>query len=443
MTITIERTEAEKALVKHFYKYGAKLPGNTKITELRKSAIETFNKLGLPHRRIEEWKYTDLRPKILAAFAPPLVKKVFIDQSTLNQRLGPLAKLDAIRLIFVNGKFEASLSNTSIIDNLELKFTPISLALHEKHFTDTHDEIYQSNDLDPIVSLNTAFMSDGAALSLSSSPPKPIHIVHIATGTQPATITTRNMISVAKGIKATIVESFFTDSNQPMQINALTQLNVASGAEVAHIKIQRESQLSTHLSKWLVNLGAKSIYRGFQYSEGANLSRNEIKVGFKGANATADISGIDLLRDEQHCDTFVHVDHAEPECKSRELFKLVLDGCSRGIFQGKVKVHSRAQKTDGKQVAQALLLSSGCEFNSKPELEIYADDVSCGHGSTCAEIDLDLIFYFRSRGIPEATARELLIQSFVAESLEKIEDQSIFEELSKVIHDWFARISTY
>ena len=234
------------------------------------------------------------------------------------------------------------------------------------------------------------------------------------------------------------VETHVTLGQQAVQTNSLTHLGIGAGAVVDHIKIQRENTSSTHLSNWLVDLWAESTYHGFQYTSGAQLARNQIDIYFKGEGSSADVSGVDLIRGNQHCDTTMVIDHAEPGCTSRELFKLVLDDDARGVFQGKVVVASKAQKTDGKQMAQALMLSESCEFDSKPELEIYADDVACGHGSTCAEIDPDLIFYCRSRGIPEDVARGLLTESFVAEAIDKVQDETVADALGALARDWLA-----
>ena len=442
MTVTMQKTGAETALAQYFAEFGAQLPGNASVAELRKSAIETFNRQGLPHRRIEEWKYTDLRANMQVAFAPALAAGGSVDRATVDQHLGALAEIDAMRLTFVDGMFAASLSDKADRGSGGVEFMPISQALSDQCFADLHSEPHPIIDTGSIGALNTAFMSDGAALAIAASPAKPLHIVHIATGGEPASIVTRHVVSIAEGVTATLIESHIALGNEAAQINALTQLGIAANAKVTHIKVQREIETSTHLSKWIVDLGTESAYRAFQYSAGAHLARNEIDINFKGPDATADISGVDLLRGEQHCDTTMVIDHAEPGCESRELFKFVLDDRARGIFQGKVVVHPRAQKTDGKQMAQALMLSPDCEFDSKPELEIYADDVACGHGSTCAEIDPDLVFYCRSRGIPEAAARALLVESFVAEAIEKIENDVISEALSNTARDWFARLDT-
>ena len=200
--------------------------------------------------------------------------------------------------------------------------------------------------------------------------------------------------------------------------------------------MQRDRDDAFHLSTWLVELGADARYDAFQFSTGASLTRNQVYLCFAGEGSAADISGAFLLRARQHCDTTLLVEHRVPRCTSRELFKGVLDGEARGVFQGKIIVSPGAQKTDGKQMAGALLLSETAEFDSKPELEIFADDVVCGHGSTSGQIDEELLFYLEARGIPESQARALLIQAFVGEALEKVEDETLREALGHASADW-------
>ena len=187
-----------------------------------------------------------------------------------------------------------------------------------------------------------------------------------------------------------------------------------------------------------VSVGANALYRAAQLTPSAGLARNEIRISLEGRDSKFDFAGVALGRNGDHIDTTMEIRHLAPGCQSRELFKTVIDDRARAVFQGKVYVAQAAQQTDGKQMAQALMLSADAEFDSKPELEIYADDVACGHGSTCAEIDPALIFYCQSRGIPEAQARALLIESFVGDAIEKIDNPSIRRAMSEVALGWLS-----
>ena len=435
MTVSIQKTEAETAIAAHFADIAGQLPGVDQVAQTRKAAIAHFESSGLPHRRIEEWKYTDLRASLKTAYAPTSATPTDVTRAKLDAALGPLADLDAVCLVFVDGRFAADLSDRDAVGD-GVQFMPMSEALNDTCFAEMHGKPNAAIDGSAVGALNTAFMSDGAGLMLSANPPKPLHVVHVNVASAQSAVTTRNVIAVMDGVAATIIESHVTLGQEAVQTNTLTHLGIGAGAVVDHIKVQRENDKSTHLSTWLVDLWTESTYRGFQFTSGAIMARNQIDIYFKGEGSSADVSGVDLIRGNQHCDTTMVIDHAEPGCTSRELFKLVLDDEARGVFQGKVVVASKAQKTDGKQMAQALMLSETCEFDSKPELEIYADDVACGHGSTCAEIDPDLVFYCRSRGIPEDVARGLLTESFIAEAIDKVQDEGIAEALSALARDW-------
>jgi len=216
----------------------------------------------------------------------------------------------------------------------------------------------------------------------------------------------------------------------------VTEVDIGTEASATHFKVQREDENSFHLGTWLVSLGQDARYQAFQFSTGALLSRNQVYAKFTGEGSSLDVSGALLMRGHQHCDTTLLIEHRVPRCVSRELFKAVLDGEARGVFQGKIVVSPGAQKTDGKQMAQALLLSESAEFDSKPELEIFADDVVCGHGATSGQIDEDLLFYLEARGIPEAQARALLVQAFVGEALERIEHEALRDALSRASAEW-------
>jgi Fe-S cluster assembly protein SufD len=267
-------------------------------------------------------------------------------------------------------------------------------------------------------------IGDGAKLA------KPLLLVFVRAGREPRLVAVRSMLRVGAGAQATIVEAHVALPGAVAgQANVLTQIGVGDGAGVLHAKLTLEGAGATHLASWQARLGADATYRVFHLTAGTGLVRQHLAPTFAGEGGRLDFAGCFLGRDAEHIDTTMLVDHAVPGCTSRELMKGVLAGRARGVFQGKVIVRPDAQKTDGKQMAQALMLSEEAEFDSKPELEIFADDVVCGHGSTAAQLDDDLLFYLRSRGIPLAQARGLLIESFVGEAFDKIEDEKLREAL--------------
>lgn len=438
MNVGLMKTKAEQALTEGFDAIAKRLPGSEAVREQRRRAIGTFAALGLPHRRIEEWKYTDLRSLLKEAFAPAVGEAAAPGEAELQAALGPLAALDAYRVVVVDGAYNRALSSNQLPDALTVQ--PMSDVLAASAGGSGETLVRARRENDALDALNTAFATDGAVVRIADGArlDKPLLLVFARTGSQRKAITTRNVVSIGKGARATLVESFVALAGAAAegQWNAATEVVVGDGAAVTHVKVIAETDQSVHLGSASADIGADANYRAFQYTAGPGLARNQIFVTFSGEGGKLDCSGAFLATGNQHIDTTLVVDHAVPHCESRELYKGVLDGSARGIFQGKVIVRPHAQKSDGKQMAQALMLSPDAEFDSKPELEIYADDVICGHGSTSAEINPDHIFYCKSRGIPEKEARALLIEAFVGEAMEKLEDETLRELLMEAARTW-------
>jgi Fe-S cluster assembly protein SufD len=297
------------------------------------------------------------------------------------------------------------------------------------------DALNASSDL----LFNTALFTDGAVIDVPDGTEIAQPIVIVSSTQANAMSALRHLIRVGEGAKVTIVEVERAPvSAGARQSSSLTQISIADGAEVVHVRVVEAHQGSIHLGHWQVGLGANVTYKPFQFTLGEGLVRNGLNVAFDGSNSNFDYGAAAIVHGSGHADSTLVVDHKVPHCTSRELYKAVLDGHARAVFQGKVIVQPGAQKTDGKQMAQALMLSPDAEFDSKPELEIYADDVVCGHGSTAAEIDPDLVFYCTSRGIPAAVARALLIESFIGEAIDKVEHEGLREALLGIARDSLA-----
>jgi Fe-S cluster assembly protein SufD len=439
MTVAATRTKAEQALSRNFEAVLPKLPGGRAVVEARKAAIGTFTALGLPHRRIEEWKYTDLRSALKEALPPATGDAGNVTAQGIDVALGPLAALDAHRLVFVDGVHNPKLSNIGGVKGLEVSSLAAALAK-------SGDGLIREGapSQEAVVALNTAFMTDGAILRVAKGAAlaKPLLVVFASAGTQAHLVTTRNIVRLDAGARAILLEAHVALSGSGSgQANSLTEVALGDGAHLTHLECTLAGAGASHLATWLVTLGAETTYRAFQLTAGTGLARNTVFATFKGERAKLDISGLFLGRRAEHIDTTLVVDHAVPACESRELFKGVLAERARGVFQGKVIVRPDAQKSDGKQMAQVLMLSQDAEFDSKPELEIHADDVICGHGSTAAELDEDLLFYLRARGIPMAEARKLLIESFIGEALDRIEDERVREALTRLAQDRLEQLS--
>jgi Fe-S cluster assembly protein SufD len=430
MTVALTRTKAEQAFSEHFEAIAAKLPGGRAVAETRKAAIGAFAGLGLPHRRIEEWKYTDLRAALRETPAPAIGDATPVTAAELDAALDGLATLDAHRIVFVNGTYRSQLSTQAKMKGVDVA----SLA----GVLDTSPEVLDrpaALSQDAVIALNTAFATDGVLVHIKEGVQlaKPLLVVFVRAGREPRLVTTRNVIKAGDGAQVTLIEAHVTLAGASAgQANTLAQVAVGAGANVTHVKCTLEGTGVSHIGGCLASIGPDARYRQFHYTAGTGLVRNSVVVTFKGEGAKLDISGLFLGRGTEHIDSTLLIDHAVPGCESRELFKGVLADRARGVFQGKVIVRPHAQKTDGKQMAQVLMLSEDAEFDSKPELEIYADDVVCGHGSTVADLDADLLFYMRARGIPLGQARRLLIESFVGEALDQIDDESVREALAGV-----------
>ena len=295
-----------------------------------------------------------------------------------------------------------------------------------------------------VVALNTALVTDGALLDIKEGATlaKPVLILNVTAGPKAKLTSLRHTVTAGRNATATIIEAHVAIAGAAAgQSNTAVELTVDQGAAVTHLLASLEGGAATHVETITTTLGQAATLKSFQFHTGIGLGRTQTFVTFAGTDAKLDISGLMLGRARQHCDTTLVIDHAVPGCESRELFKAVLDDTARAVFQGKVIVRPHAQKTDGKQMAKALMLSEGCEFDSKPELEIYADDVVCGHGATVAEIDPGMMFYLRSRGIPQDEARAMLIESFVGEALEKIDDEGLRDALSQLARGWLQSLS--
>jgi len=444
MNVSVQqfRSKAEQAFLDLYANAEKALPGanNPFVADLRTQAIKAYGRLGLPHRRVEAWKYTDLRARLDDVHPLITALGAAIGEEVLEAALGKaIAAFPAYWLVIAEGELRVDLSDMSGLREAGVEVCSLAhlLEMPPEWLKDTLGRVSLRED-DPILALNTALMTGGVALRLPEglTLEKPIHLIHLDGTGEPASTFTRNVVVAETGASATVLESYGSTGLNGLQRNAVTEIMVGDKAAIHHIKLQQEAGDAFHLGVWLATLGADARYDAFQMSTGAALARNQIYVRFDGEGSATDVSGACLMRGRQHNDTTLIVEHRVPRCVSRELFKVVLDDEARGIFQGKIVVSPNAQKTDGKQMAQALLLSETAEFDSKPELEIFADDVVCGHGATSGQIDEDLLFYLESRGLPEAQARALLIQAFVGATFEQVENETLREAFAAASAAW-------
>jgi Fe-S cluster assembly protein SufD len=433
--VTTIKTAAETALANEFGQARTRLPGNGVIAEQRKAAFDLFAKEGLPHRRVEEWKYTDLRA--LMREAKPLASPPDAAAKARAKTTGKLlGDVETRRIVFVDGAFvpelsdlagqEAGLSVGSLADALTGGDATVAAHL---------GKVAPASDV--AVALNTALMGDGAVIRVAAGATigRPLHLLFVA-GEKPAATFTRSLVVVGEGARVMLIESHEGPPGSDYQVNAAVEFSVGERAHVDHVKIIGEGAQALHVSTLAVAVGAKARFNTFTFTIGGAVVRNQMFLNLDGEDTVAGIRGATLIKGRQHADTTLVANHIARSCQSREVFKTVLDGEAHGVFQGRIIVRHGAQKTDAKMMTQALLLSDRAEADNKPELEIFADDVQCGHGATAGALDEELKFYLMARGIPAAEAEALLIQAFLGEAIEGIEHAGLREALMDQVAEW-------
>ena len=407
------------------------------LSPLRNAAIATFSKLGFPTLHDEDWRFTNVAPIAGLPFQPArAIAANGAESKMLNE--AAFATLPGCRLVFVNGFFSQKLSrmekipNGARVENLSAALAKDS-ALIEKHlgkYAVTKDNAFAA--------LNQAFFADGAFISIPSGIEiaDPIQLFYISSAKQNGeTIQPRNLIIAGANSKATIIESYLSTGDAASFTNAVTEMVAGDNAAIEHIKLQDETGNAFHMATIAGEFGRASNVNVHSFALGAKLSRNNIRTKLAGEGLECILNGLYLTRDEQLADHHMIVEHAQPHCASHEYFNGILDGKSRGVFHGRIYVHPIAQKTDAKQTNKNLLLSDDATADTKPQLEIYADDVKCTHGATIGQLNAESIFYLRARGIPENVARRMLIHAFAGEIVERVKCAPAREELDKLVWD--------
>jgi len=429
------RTAAEQALAEAFAARAAARAGDP-LASRREAAFGRFAAEGLPHRRVEDWKYTDLRA--LMREAKPLAGPP--DAAAIARAKGAGAGLRGVgarRIVLVDGAFVPELSDLAALEpGLTIGSMAQALAAADKDIVGLVGTVAPTDDI--AAALNTAFMCDGIVLRIADGAAlaRPIHLIFAYTSAAAAAVFARSLVIVGNDARATLIESHEGPDDLDYQINNALELMIGDDAKVDHVKIGTEGSRALHISTLMAAIGARSELNDLSFTTGGAVVRNQLHLRYAGEGAAARIGGASLLRGRQHVDTTMVVDHAVRGGTSRELFKSVLDAESHAVFQGKIIVRPGAQQTDARMMTRALLLSEAAEADNKPELEIFADDVQCGHGATAGALDQDLLFYLRARGIPPHEAEALLIQAFVGEALETIGNDDLRGALADMAADW-------
>ncbi|MCK1639039.1 Fe-S cluster assembly protein SufD [Bradyrhizobium sp. 157] len=436
MNVVLAKNETGRALSESFAVVRDRLPGGGKIAEARNTAFEAYDRVGLPHRRLEDWKYTDLRALIREVL--PLATAP--DAATLKQAAAAV-KLQAIkgarRLVLVDGVFAPKLSE---LEGLEKGVTVRNLHdVLETGDAALQTQLFTPDNANPMVALNSAMMTDGVVIEIANGVvlKQPLQVIHVASGATPAAMFTRSLLRLGKDAGATLVESYIAaDGAKAYQAHDSLIVAIGDNSRLDHVRLVEDGRDAVNISSAVVTLGAHTHFNTFGMTSGAAVSRYQATIAFAGEGSRVETNGVNLLNGRQHADTTLFLDHAVPNCASREVFRAVVDGRGHSVFQGRIIVRPDAQKTDAKMMTRALLLSDEAEADNKPELEIFADDVTCGHGATTGALDENLLFYLRARGLSEKEAQALLIQAFVGEAIESIANDDLRELAIAAAQRW-------
>ena len=409
----VSRSTAESTLTRQFETQGA-----LARSPERAAAFKRFAERGLPTRRVESWHYTDLRAAMVDAAPLASVPDRTAVEAT-RRALAGRKKLGAARLLLLNGRFVEELSDA----------LPAGLTLVRK-------ESHRLEADDPMVALAEAMSLGGLAVQVSQGTriDQPIEILHIVSGEGALSLYSRTEIAAGAGAHASFVETFL-GAGPGVQRHALTSMEVGKGATLKHVVVV-EDDAELHLESQLAEIGEGAELNGFALVSGGALSRRQLFVKIEGEGAKVALGGLALLDGSRRADTTLQVVHSAPGGTSREFYRSIVDDEAAGTFQGKVIVSPGAQKTDGAMKSQAVLLSPQAQMNAKPELEIFADDVICGHGATVGSLDPEQVFYLRTRGVPKDEAEAMLLEAFGNEAIERVDDETLAEALRAPFRTW-------
>jgi Fe-S cluster assembly protein SufD len=412
---TPQLTPAETALIETFVARSADLPGDGELMLTRDSAVERI-KAGLPNRRVEAWHYTDLR-RLLSSVPE-------FDPTAKAEAIAPLVEGSRV-LPVLGGRAEAKSHDGVVVRRVEELLTEGAL----------NGLLKPLDQADAIGTINAAFAADGLSIDIPAGAEleSPLEIQNIHAGGQTHT---RHLVNVGEGARAVLVERQ-TGSGDAL-VSAVSHLTVGDGAEVLWVIQQEQPVGATYLGQFNATIGRDAKLTLFIMNAGGKLVRQEIRVRATGENGVFTLRGANLLAGDTHCDVTMVLDHAAYGATSTEIVRNVVLDKAQGVFQGQIRVAREAQKTDAKMACNTLLLTDEGEFSTKPELEIFADDVACGHGATVTDIHKDHLFYLMARGVPEKEARGLLVKAFLAEVVEELPHDALVEALEAKLDGWFA-----
>jgi len=439
MVETIEASQA-KFTEKHleaFERFEGFAAGSSWVYPLRKAGIARFAELGFPSTANEDWRFTNLTPLTSLPFRPVLEIPRQLPELSVIEKL-PLSQLPAVRLVFVNGHYAPSLSAPQALP-AGLAVMSLAEAIKSNHpALEKHLARHASQEQQPFTALNTAFFQDGALVCFEENArvETPVHLLFLSTARESgAAFHPRILVVAGNNSQGTILESYHSTRAASYFTNSVVELVAGDNVQLEHCKFQDESPAAYHLAALHAHVGRDSNVIWHSISTGARLARNNIRTVLAGAGLECTLIGLYLTRSDQLADHHMVVEHAQPHCASHEYFNGILDGRSKGVFHGRILVRPAAQKTDAKQTNKNLLLSDNATVDTKPQLEIYADDVKCTHGAVVGQLNDESIFYLRARGIGVETARRMLIHAFAGEIIERIRNRPMREVLDRLVWD--------
>jgi Fe-S cluster assembly protein SufD len=418
----------------HFESFERALNGESKssLHQLRREAMGKFSDSGFPTTRHEEWKYTNITPITKIDFKPVLQ---YEGQGIAQGQLRQFSFGTEHQLVFIDGHFSPALSTSGRLPK-GVYCGSLATALKEsvapvQEYLGTGVKI----DETPFVSLNTAFLKDGAFIFVPDGVilEESIHLLFVASGLGEAFIAPRNLIVVGKRSQASVVESYVSLKDAQYLTNAVTEVVIGDDAVLEHDKLQNESIKAFHIAMIHARLGGKTAFASNSIAIGGAIVRNNVTAILDAEGSECTLNGLSLGTATQLIDNHTTIDHAKPNCASHELYKSILDGKSRGVFNGKIFVRFQAQKTDAKQTNKTLLLSDEATIDTKPQLEIFADDVKCTHGATVGQLDAEQVFYLRSRGIDEMAARDILTFAFAGDVVNRVHVEPLKAQLEALV----------
>ncbi len=412
---------------------GSDAPGPDWLRGLRVAAAARFDALGFPTRRDEEWRFTNVSPIAETPFT--LSSEAQSEMTAHALAHYTYEGMGGTQLVFVNGHFHADLSSPSFPQGIVVSSLASAMAAFPGLMQD-HLGRYAQFDTQAFVALNTAALEDGAFVHIKRGVvvDEPIHLLFVSTPSAGPTVShPRTLIIADEHCQATVVESYSGTADQVYFTNAVTEVAVAENAVLDHYKVQRESLKAYHVATMQLHLARRANFSSHSIALGGLLVRNDANAYLGGEGIECTLNGVYLGNDRQVIDNHTAIDHAMPHCNSHEVYKGILDGHARGVFNGKIFVREDAQKTDAKQTNQTLLLSPTAQIDTKPQLEIFADDVKCTHGATIGQLSDEALFYLRARGIPQDQARALLTYAFASDIVSRIKVDAIRAQLDQVL----------